>query len=287
MRDIEFITTFSKNGYYVYGESWIKSFLNKTEKYKNITAKIYINEMNISEFKNNDKLKIVDFDLEIPEHKKWVSYYSEKSNHTNWNKKQGFKFSFKSFVMMNALEKNNKKIVVWLDADCIFVGDDFDTFVEDVLQNKFIACQKEKCSEHVESGVVIFDTSHKDKNIFLNHMKNFYMNEEEFNSFGQFFDGYVIYRSLSKSKVSFVDLNEGFGIEGVQSDPNCTFLNPLIKKRFFHNIGHTGKQKYKNWEKYKNDPLLSAVFSTKSREELRKEAIEKIKIQIKKIKTKE
>ena len=65
MRNIKFVTTFSASGYEVYGKTWIQSFLDKTKDYPNITAKIYVNGMNVSNF-NYDLI----YDLIIPFSKK-------------------------------------------------------------------------------------------------------------------------------------------------------------------------------------------------------------------------
>ena len=246
---IKFVTTFSENGYHVYGKSWIESFLNFTEDKDNITAKVYVEGMNASQFNLGDKIQVVDFDTEIPEHKAWMELFNKESKHDDWNKKLGIKFSFKSFVMMDALSKNDG-YVVWLDADCTFESSDFDDFPEDMLKNNFMAGQRETGSEHMESGIVCFNANHPDKDSFLSKLRSFYMDPKEFNSFGQFFDGYALCRALIHTNVSFTDLNQGYGISGVQSDPNCTFLNPLIRKRFIHNIGITGKRKYQEWKNY-------------------------------------
>ena len=83
------------------------------------------------------------------------------------------------------------------------------------------------------------------------------------NGYGEPYDGHVIRRAVIHSEIQYYDLNEEYGIGGIQSDPNCTFLHPEIKKRFTHNIGITGKHQYENWEylKYK-DKFFSMIART-------------------------
>ena len=261
MKQIKFVTTFSKNGYHVYGQSWIESFLEFTKNHQHITAVVYADGMDLSTLDyDNGRVNTVDFDTAITGHKPWVKLFREKSTHDQWHKDLAVKFSFKSFVMIDQLKNNNNCYVIWLDADCIFKSYDFDTFVTDALQGNFIACQKESGSEHVESGIVVFDAEHPDKQQFLDRFESFYLKPNEFNSFGQLFDGYAIYRAVANTGVACNDLNKNHGLGGIQSDPDCTFMNPLLKQRFYHNIGITGKRNYQRWQDFaKIDPLFQLI----------------------------
>lgn len=286
MKQIKFITTFSNNGYYVYGQSWIESFLEFTKSYDHITAKVYVDNMDISILNSNDKIQFVKYDQTIPEHKSWVESFRTTSNHDDWNKNLSIKFSFKSFVMIDMLKNNNEDIIIWLDADSIFTSCDFDMFPFDILDNKFLAIQREDGSEHCESGIVIFDASHKDKNKFVEFFESQYTNSAHYNSYGQFFDGYALFRTIANTGIAFVDLNEGYGIGGIQSDPNCTFLNPALRKRFYHNIGITGKRQYKRWQDFVNiDPLFQLIHGAndKTPEERAQENLARANEKIKKL----
>lgn len=285
MRNIKFVTTFSANGYQVYGKTWIKSFLEKTKSYDNITAKIYVNGMDLSDF-NYDKIDIVDYDIEIPQQQEWVEFYRSRAKHDQWNKDLAIKFSYKSFVMLDALKKINDGYVIWLDADCEFISDDFDTWPKDLLDDKFMACQREHGSEHVESGIIIFDSEHEDKQKYIDKFQLLYMNEKEFNAFGQFFDGFAVGRTLNTININYIDLNQGYGLGGIQSDPTCTFLNPQIRSRFVHNIGITGKRQYSEFENYKHDKFFQLIHGINDFPpgEQRRINIEKIKNKLSKLK---
>jgi hypothetical protein len=284
MKNIKFVTTFSKSGYHVYGKTWIESFLNKTKDYPNITANIYVDNMSVDNF-NFDKISVAEYHQSIPEYNHWLEVFKEQSRHDPWNRDLAIKFAFKSFVMLTELKKTSDGYVVWLDADCVFLSDDFDNWPEQLLGNNFIACQREHGSEHVESGIIIFDSAHSDKQTYINKFESLYMLPAEFNNFGQFFDGFAVGRTLNTTGVPYVDLNKDHGLGGIQSDPNHTFLNPEIRKRFIHNIGITGKRQYEDWEQYKHDPFFQLIHGVNdlSPEVKRQQAIDKANSKIKKL----
>jgi len=259
MNKIKFLTTFSKNGYHVYGQKWISSFLEKTNLFDNITANIYIDNLDENFLKSNEKINFFKYEKEIPLREEWEKIYKKNSIHNNHNKELSIRFSYKSFVMLHELIHTDVDYLIWLDADCEFLSDDFLNWPENLINENFIACQKEDAIEHIETGVIIFNIKHKDKKLFVEKLKSLYMESNEFNSFDQFFDGYAIGRTLNTIKINFLNLNEKYGIGGIQSDPNCTFLNPEIKKRFIHNIGITGKRKYENWTLYNDDRFFSII----------------------------
>ena len=64
MKQTLFISTFSKNGYFVYGKTWIETFLEKTKDFPNITAKIFVDGMTGQELLDisvDGKLDVVDY----------------------------------------------------------------------------------------------------------------------------------------------------------------------------------------------------------------------------------
>lgn len=243
MKPIKFITTFSKNGYDVYGKTWLESF-RQNVKDENITVDLYI-DFNIP---SQEKINKVNYDEAIPHHKDWLKEFETKyTGGSFYNKKMAMRFSYKAFVMQHALKNNDNSYLIWLDGDCIFKQEqDFSTFPLSLLNDKFIAVQREHNGghDHCESGIVIFDTMHKDKDQFLNQLINNYKIENVI-TMSQPYDGFLIYKSLNG--ISYTDLNEGYGKGGIQSDPNETFLHPELNKRFLHNIGPTGKKQYENY----------------------------------------
>ena len=257
MKPIKFITTFSKNGYEVYGKTWIETF-TRNVKDENITADIYVD---FSLTVSDPRITLINYNLAIPSHKEWMQKFESTYGGAMYNKKMGMRFSYKSFVMQHALDNNANCYLIWLDGDCIFKENpSFSNFQDSVLGGKFIAVQREHAGgdDHCESGFVLFDTDHADKQRFNTQFKNNYMIENII-QMGSPYDGFVIYRSLNG--IDYVDLNDGYGRGGIQSDPNETFLHPELNKRFLHNIGITGKSQYESWEAYsKSDPYFKLIM---------------------------
>ena len=257
MKPIKFITTFSKNGYGVYGKTWIETF-TRNVKDENITADIYVDfPLTVSD----PRITLIDYNSTIPNHKEWLQTFDSTYDGAMYNKKMGMRFSYKSFVMQHALDNNSNCYLIWLDGDCIFKENpSFSNFQDSVLGGKFIAVQREHAGgdDHCESGFVLFDADHTDKQRFNTQFKNNYMIENII-QMGSPYDGFVIYRSLNG--IDYVDLNDGYGRGGIQSDPNETFLHPELNKRFLHNIGITGKSQYESWEAYsKSDPYFKLIM---------------------------
>jgi len=256
MKPIKFITTFSKTGYEVYGRTWIESF-SKNVKDQNISADIYVDfPLSITD----SRINLIDYNSVIPQHKSWIKEFESNYTGIMYNKKMGVRFSYKSFVMQHALDNNSGCYLIWLDGDCIFKPDQsFSNFEELLLNNKFIAVQREHVGgdDHCESGFVLFDTDHQDKQKFNTQFKNNYKIDNII-KMGSPYDGFIIYRSLNG--IDYIDLNLGYGKGGIQSDPNETFLHPELNKRFLHNIGPGGKSKYDAWNTYsKTDEYFKLI----------------------------
>ena len=243
MRQIKIITTFSRNGYDVYGKTWIDTFSNNV-KDKNVLVDLYVDfPITITD----NRIRIVDYNIAIPNHFSWLKEFEERyDGGASYNKKMAMRFSYKAFVMQHAIEHNND-ILIWLDGDCVFKpAQDFNIFPENILNENFIAVQREANGgdDHCESGFVAFDLKHSDKEKFLRQFKEVYKLENVIHM-NQPYDGFLIYKSLNG--INYTDLNDGYGKGGIQSDPGETFLNPILQCRFLHNIGLTGKQQYSNF----------------------------------------
>lgn len=245
--NILFFTTFNENGYDLYGKTWIETFISIANYYPSVKAKIYYEGRQPPITHPN--ITYISFTKEIPHHKVWKDQLYKKSNHDDYVKTMTERFSYKSFVIHDVLNKHTDDYLIWLDGDCVFKAADYSNFPKNLLEDKFLACQVEENHDlnHVESGILIFNGKHPDTKTFNERfIKNYTF--EELLPMGQPYDGFVVFRSLLMSKLSYVNLNAKYGRGGIQSDPNCTFQHPEIKTKFVHNIGWTGKHQYDNWE---------------------------------------
>jgi hypothetical protein len=280
-KPITFFTTFHKNGYDLYGKTWIESFIkNVTTKGNNINAVIYVDEIPNLKI-NHPQIKIVDFHKLIPEHKLWKEDYLNKSTHSDYVKKMTVRFSHKGFVIQHVLSTIKEGFLIWLDGDGVFNESSYKDFPTMFFKDdEVIACQIED-GNHVESGILIFDAENENLTRFIeSYVKNYHIEEILYN-YGEPYDGHVTRRSLDHSGVKYYDLNKNFGRGGIQSDPNETFLHPEISSRFSHNIGITGKRSYDKWNDVKEKDNIFSVLEKGGFKPLTKE-----QLRIKKIRNK-
>lgn len=279
--DILFFTTFNENGYDLYGKKWIETFINISNVYPNIKARIYYEGIrDISKKWTHPNITIVDYHKEIPSYNSWSNNFLSRSTHDEYVKTMTVRFGYKAFVIQDVLSKFNNDYLVWLDGDCVFKAADYENFPAGLMNEKFLACQVEENWDlnHVESGILIFDGKHPDTKLFNNRfIKNYTV--DELLPMGQPYDGFVVFRSLLMSNLSYVNLNKDYGKGGIQSDPNMTFQHPEIKSRFIHNIGWTGKHQYDNWEQiFEKDRIYKTVktFLFGQSPEIKKQKTQKI-----------
>lgn len=257
---ILFFTTFNANGYELYGKTWVNTFISIANYYGRFKAKIYYEDFKPDIFHPN--IEWLDFKKEIKEHSIWKSQYNERSKHySDYVRKMGLRFSYKAFVIKKVLlEENSYDYLVWLDGDAVFKNSDFINFPNDILDNKFMACQVELApgTNHIESGILIFDGKSQDTKKFAEILNENYKLDTLL-LMGEPYDGFVIYKTLEMLDVPYVNLNSD-NVVGRQSDPDATFLHPKIKSRFKHNIGWTGKNQYEKWaDILKRDYIYQAV----------------------------
>jgi mannosyltransferase OCH1-like enzyme len=263
--DILFFTTFNKNGYELYGQEWIKSFIAVANYYNKFKAKIYYE--GFTPTVEHPSISWIKYEDTITEHPEWKRDYLAKTKHADYVKTMTIRFSHKAFVIQHALQNNSNDYIIWLDGDCVFKPSDYTNFPKKILSDKLLACQVEHNNDlnHVESGILIFNGKHKDKMTFVNVFKQCY-DVDNIVEMGQPYDGFLIFKTLLLTQLKYIDLNEKYGKGGIQSDPNMTFCHPELQTKFIHNIGWTGKTQYDKWDDvFKNDDIYkvmkNALFS--------------------------
>jgi hypothetical protein len=245
--DVLFFTTFNKNGYDLYGQMWIKTFINIANYYNKFRAKIYYE--GFEPVDSHPSIEWIKYESALPLHADWKKDYLKRTTHSDYVRTMTVRFSHKAFVIQHALEHNHNDYVIWLDGDCVFKNADYSDFPKNILGGKFLACQVEENHDlnHVESGILIFDGKHSDKTKFVDEFKRWYQ-VDNILPMGQPYDGFLVFKSLLTSGLNYINLNKGYGRGGIQSDPTMTFCHPEIRSKFIHNIGWTGKNQYSNWK---------------------------------------
>lgn len=260
-KQITFFTTFNKSGYDLYGHIWIQTFMrNVARKGSNIKAKIYTHGFKVNI--KHPNIELIDYDETFPEHEKWKTEFLAKSDKSTYVKNMTIRFSHKGFVIDHALHNIDDGYAIWLDGDCVMHDEEYTSFPANLLNDNAIACQVEHAGpdhHHIESGVLLFDMNNNDVKTFRKIFRKNYSIDEVL-KMPEAYDGFVIYKSLIESKVSYNNLNEIYGVGGIQACSTLTFLHPEIKKRFTHNIGPGGKSQYDNWDILKyTDEVFSQI----------------------------
>ena len=245
--EIVFFTTFNKNGYELYGKSWVETFSALANYYNKFRAKIYYEGFIPTE--EHPCLEWIQYEKCIPQHAAWKEKYKALTRHPEYVKTMTIRFSHKAFVIQHFLTNNDNDYIIWLDGDCLFKQSDYSQFPSKLLGDNLLACQVEHAANlnHIESGILIFNGKHAEKQRFIDRFEDFYR-VENIVGMDQPYDGFILYKTLTATKVPYLDLNEKYGKGGIQSDPNMTFKHPDIEAKFVHNIGWTGKNQYENWE---------------------------------------
>jgi len=228
------ITTFSKQGYDVYGKRWINSVI----KFWPTDTKVVI-YTDFDLLAPADNFTIKQFDTEFPNHavfkEQVTSKFSDNDKAVNIGNKT-IKFSYKGFVISKELLSATSGYLVWLDGDAETINNISTSTLDSLVDNTFLACQQEKNFKHVESGVLVFNASLKMTQEFAAEINDYYFNGKLFN-LKKPYDGYVIADILKNNKYIYNNLNKEFNFQDKKSKKEDTFLHPLLKSNFVHWIG--------------------------------------------------
>lgn len=237
---INIATTFSKDGYKLYGKKWIET----VKLYWPDTCNVFLyTDFYIEDLPSN--FTLLNFIEEFPNHPNLIDrvnkkYITADGKHREIAAKT-IKFSYKGFVILNQLFNNrtNAEIFVWLDGDVETISNINYFDIQNVMEGKFLACQTEKQTHrypHIESGILIFNLYHPLLQSFKNCMFEYYNTDKLF-SLKKPYDGYVIGKVIKEKQLPIMDFNKDITVIGKNSNKDCTFKHPFLSDRFVHWIG--------------------------------------------------
>lgn len=251
------ITTFGKTGKSLYGDNFIRSFINYWPKEINLI--VYKEDWQPDIFADNVIYK--DIDEELPEVDTFRDHCNEmiekipkdekKSKRINWYNK-AIRWSFKSLVMYKELQNTDTRYLIWLDGDVTTLKRPKDSLAEFLLKGKAFASQLEllKGGKHCESGIVVFDRNHPHRQSIIEHLKDGYINFQVL-KLEKPWDGYWLAKMIEKN-IEFTDMNKE------RKGGGKTFNNVHISGVLSHNVGNrklkdnnlhaiTGRQIDESW----------------------------------------
>lgn len=237
MSNTKVITTFGKTGKELYGNQFLKTFLEYWP--NNIKLTVYYEDWEPDLF--DDRIEYLDIDKIIPEVNNFRDHcrtcidqlpkHEKLQKRINWYNK-AIRWSFKSFVMLNELKRKDSRYIIWLDGDVTTLKTPSPVIAEKTLNSCAFASQLEfiKGNNHCESGYVAFDTDHPDTNKIVDHISDGYENYKVL-TLDKPWDGFWL-ALMIKQGISFNNLN----IDKVGSGK--TFTNRYLFGVLNHNVGN-------------------------------------------------
>lgn len=237
MSNTKVITTFGKAGKELYGNQFLKTFLEYWP--KEIKLTVYYEDW-IPDLLD-DRIEYINIDLAIPEVNKFRDHCQSCINQLpkservqkriNWYNK-AIRWSFKSLVMLKELERKESRYIIWLDGDVSTLKHVDSQLAEKTLNNCAFASQLEfiKGNYHCESGYVSFDTENNNYEKIVEHIKNGYVNYQVL-TLSKPWDGFWLALMINNG-ISFNNLNR----DRVGSAK--TFTNRHLYGILHHNVGN-------------------------------------------------
>lgn len=226
------ITTFSKDGYELYGHRMIETWMQYWP--KNYRLLVYVENYSISEKDPRiQEIKIDDVCPNLLEFKdksqKMLDNSSDKRQISRIQKT--VKWSHKVFVISHALQTFPSDYFIFLDGDTYTTSPISDTIAADLVKNHLIAVHFEMIknnSLHFETGLVVFNNNHRQMSLFKKIYTSGYDNLSIYNM-EKTWDGFWLPKIYKEYNLDILDLSKGKRA-GV-------FGNPLIYNKIIHDVG--------------------------------------------------
>lgn len=176
MSSVAVVTTFAKDHINVYGKRFVDSFK------KNCNYPVYIYAEDFSSEEINHQ--VTDFYSNIPEHVKFKNSIEEQISNLNVKEqnrlRKALRWSYKSFVIIHALETIKSDYIVWIDADVETINTVPDDLIEKLCGKYLMMCYPQQLDDgvHIESGFIIFNKNHPEIQKVINHYRRGYYLEQ-------------------------------------------------------------------------------------------------------------
>ena len=230
------ITTFSKDGYDLYGHRMIESWLEFWPKDYNLT----IYHENFTVVETDDRIKKINLLDECPN---LISFKKESesllNNATNKKEKNRIlktvKWCHKVYAMAHALQNFKSDYVIFLDGDTYSVDIIEENFSQLLVNDNLFAVHFEKLKDglHFETGLVVFNLNHE-KTQWLSRVLTSAYDSLDIYKMKKTWDGYWFAHLYELYRLPVKNLSENrLGV----------FNHPLVKKSLRHNVGIEKYQK--------------------------------------------
>ena len=212
-----YISSFSDIHLQIYGEKFFEGF-------ENVSDPLYFYAEN---FSKDDSF---DFNQTIVEHKEFFDHIKNLQSKLTNRKEirrldKALRWSYKSYVIIHALENIDTDYLVWIDGDVQVLQTPPDNLCESLCGDSLMFGFEENVAhmKHIESGFIIFNKRHPNINLILDGYKEGYYNREILN-LPKPWDGFWLAALTDRPNIKkHCNLKKG--------PFNC------IKEYFYHDVG--------------------------------------------------
>jgi hypothetical protein len=239
------ITTFSIDGYELYGRRMINTWLKNWP--DNFKLVVYTEGYCLEE--KNSRLIELDINDACPQLQIFKTQsqllITDKQNKKQVNRiAKTIKWCHKVFAMNHALNNFADSYIIFLDGDTYTKKPIDSNFAEKLVDDHLFSVHFEKLANglHFETGLISFNMNHPQMPLLKKEIVSDYVNLDIYNH-AKTWDGYWFAHLYKKYKLDVLDLSNG-KFRGV-------FTNPLVSGFLVHEAGN---EKYtnsgKNFDRY-------------------------------------
>lgn len=226
------ITTFSRDGYELYGHRMIESWLQFWP--TDFKLIVYVEDFSLTE--RDDRLIPVDLNGSCPGLIKFKENSLEMLKNSLGKREtrriqKTIKWSHKVFAIDHALKNIKDKFIIWLDGDSYSINPVSQNLPSMLIQDHLMAVHFEilKTKLHFETGLVVFNQHHSQKQLLSDILTSGYDNLDIY-SMAKTWDGFWLAHLYDKFKLDVLDLSKnGRGVFG----------NINVRSILKHDVGST------------------------------------------------
>ncbi len=228
------ITTFSIDGYELYGKRMVNTWLKYWPSDINLT--VYTENFNLDE--KDNRLKELDINVHCPQ----LQIFKEKSlqlidpsnKKTKSRVSKAIRWSHKIYAMAHALQEKTDYLI-FLDGDTYSKNFVPSNIAEQLVRTHLIAVHFEVLQHmlHFETGLTVFNCNHEQMPLFKNELQKGYDN----------FDIHKLPKPWDGFYIAYLSTKYNLDVLNLSKNTHGVFSNPLVKPILAHNAG---KDKFKN-----------------------------------------
>lgn len=236
------ITTFSEDGYELYGRQMVETWLQHWPDEYNL--KVYVEDFKIAK---NSRIQQINLNKACPallDFKKYSQSLLEKNQGDDKQEKRikkTVKWSHKVFAIDHALRSFDTDYLIYLDGDTYSFNNAPPDLGKTLCKENLLAVHFEKLLHglHFETGLIIFNRRHERFQEFLDSYVRGYTTNEIYDMV-KTWDSYWL--------VHVCEENE-FPVTNLAHKTTRVFNNPIIRQFMIHNVG-PGKYIKANFDRY-------------------------------------